>query len=257
MTEGHRGNKISVITAVRNNRDTIAAALDSILAQTHPDVELVVIDGASTDGTLEILKGYASRLQVFVSEPDKGIYDALNKGLSRATGDVVGFLHADDLLADSGALAAIASAFADGSIDGVYGDLQYVQKTQPDRLVRHWRSAPFRASRLAWGWMPPHPALYLRREVYQRLGSFDTSYRIAADYDFMLRILCSGTLHLHYMPRVLVKMRTGGASNRSLRNLWRKSCEDWRAIRRHGIGGAGTLLAKNLCKLPQFFSGKG
>lgn len=246
--------KISVITAVRNNRDTIAAALDSILEQTHPDVELVVIDGASTDGTLEVLRRYAARLQVLVSEPDGGIYDALNKGLARASGELVGFLHADDLLADPGVLAAIAAACSDGTTDGVYGDLQYVDKQQPGRVIRHWRSAPFRRALLARGWMPPHPTLYLKREVYQRFGNFDTGYRIAADYDFMLRILCSGTLRLRYLPQVLVRMRVGGASNRSLRNLLRKSREDWRAIRRHGIGGLPTLLAKNLSKLPQFFS---
>lgn len=249
--------KISVITAVRNNRDTIAAALDSVLAQTHPDVELVVIDGASTDGTLAVLQAYAPHLQVLISEPDGGIYDALNKGLANASGDVVGFLHADDLLADNGILAAIAAAFAANAVDGVYGDLQYVNKAQPQQIIRHWRSGAFRPSSLAWGWMPPHPTLYLRREVYQRFGLFDTSYRIAADYDFMLRILSSGAVEVQHLPEVLVRMRTGGASNRSLRNLWRKSCEDLRAIRRHRIGGLGTLLAKNLSKLPQFFSGRG
>ncbi len=248
--------KISVITAVRNNRDTIAAALDSVLAQSHPDIELVVIDGASTDGTLELLKQYAPRLQVFISERDSGIYDALNKGLAHASGDVVGFLHADDLLADSSVLAVIAAAFADDSVDGVYGDLQYVNKFQPGQIVRQWRSKSYDPSLLARGWMPPHPTLYLRRKVYSRFGMFDTSYRIAADYDFMLRILCSGELCLHYLPQVMVKMRTGGASNRSLCNLLHKSCEDWRAIRRHQIGGLGTLLAKNLSKLPQFFYGK-
>jgi glycosyltransferase involved in cell wall biosynthesis len=245
--------KISVITAVRNNRDTIAAALDSVLAQSHPDIELVVIDGASTDGTLEVLQQYAPRLQVLISEPDRGIYDALNKGLAHASGDVVGFLHADDFLADRSILAVIAATFADDTLDGVYGDLQYVSKSQPDRIVRQWRSRPFQPVLLARGWMPPHPTLYLRREIYRRFGGFDTSYHIAADYDFMLRILCSGELRLHYLPQVLVRMRTGGASNRSLRNLLHKSREDWRAIRRHRVGGLRTLLAKNLSKLPQFF----
>jgi glycosyltransferase involved in cell wall biosynthesis len=248
--------KISVITAVRNNRDTIAAALDSVLAQSHPDVELVVIDGASTDGTLDVLQQYASRLQVFISERDSGIYDALNKGLAHASGDVVGFLHADDLLADSSVLAVVAAAFTDNAIDGVYGDLQYVNKMQPGKIVRQWRSKPFDPALLARGWMPPHPTLYLRREVYSRFGMFDTSFRIAADYDFILRILVSGELCLQYLPHVLVKMRTGGTSNRSLRNLLHKSREDLRAIRRHHVGGLVTLLAKNLSKLPQFFSWK-
>jgi len=244
--------KISVITAVYNNRDTIAAALDSVLAQTYPDVELVVIDGASTDGTREVLERYADRLAVLVSERDGGIYEALNKGVAMASGDVVGFLHADDLLAGPSVLATIAAAFAAGA-DGVYGDLLYVRKQDPDRIVRYWRSRAFAPELLKWGWMPAHPTLYLRREVYRDHGSFDTSFRIAADYDFMLRILRPGTLQLRHVPEVLVKMRVGGASNRSLRNLWRKSCEDLRALRINHVGGVGTLVCKNLSKVRQFF----
>ncbi|HTQ98629.1 MAG TPA: glycosyltransferase family 2 protein, partial [Candidatus Acidoferrum sp.] len=169
--------KISVITAVRNNRDTVAAALDSILAQTHADVELVVIDGASTDGTLNILARYATRLQVLVSEDDSGIYDALNKGLNRARGDVIGFLHADDLLAANDVLARIAATFAATGADCVYGDLVYIDRERPARIIRYWRSRAFEPRLLARGWMPPHPTLYLRREVYERFGLFDTSYR--------------------------------------------------------------------------------
>lgn len=244
--------KISVITAVWNNRETVAEALESVLAQTHADVELVVIDGASTDGTREVLEGYRGRLAVLVSERDRGIYDALNKGIARASGDVIGFLHADDLLADSNVLARIASAFSDG-VDGVYGDLLYVRKQDPSQTVRYWRSRPFTPDLCGKGWMPAHPTLYLRRSVYQRHGVFDTSYRIAADYDFMLRILLAGT-RVAYVPAVLVKMRVGGVSNRSLRNLLRKSREDLRALRHNRAGGLWTLLRKNLSKLPQFFA---
>ncbi|MES2604945.1 MAG: glycosyltransferase family 2 protein [Pseudomonadota bacterium] len=244
--------KVSVITAVRNNRDTIAAALNSVLAQTYADVELVVIDGASTDGTLAVLESYRDKLAVLVSERDAGIYDALNKGIARATGDVIGFLHADDLLADTTVLARIAEVMASG-VEGVYGDLLYVRKQDPSQTVRYWRSRPYTPDLLARGWMPAHPTLYLKRAVYQRHGNFNTSYRIAADYDFMLRILAAG-ISVSYIPQVLVKMRIGGASNRSLRNLIRKSAEDWRALRQNGVGGAWTLLCKNLSKLPQFFS---
>ena len=245
--------KISVITAVRNNRDTIAGALDSVLGQTHPDVELIVIDGASTDGTRELLAGYADRLAVLVSEADNGIYDALNKGIARASGEVIGFLHADDLLADREVLATIAARFTRPAVDGVYGDLLYVRKHNPDQKVRYWRSCEFLPALLGQGWMPAHPTLYLRKAVYSQFGGFDTRLRIAADYDFMLRILKSGTLHLDYIPQVLVKMRAGGASNRSVGNLWRKSCEDLLALRRNGVGGLWTLFRKNLSKLPQFF----
>lgn len=245
--------KISVITAVRNNRDTIAAALNSLLAQTHPAVELVVIDGSSTDGTLDILRGFEDRLGVLVSERDAGIYDALNKGIQRATGDVIGFLHADDLLADNTVLARIAAVFEQGEVDGVYGDLLYVDKHDADRIVRYWRSCAFSIGLLKRGWMPPHPTLYLRRKVYSRYGGFDAAFRIAADYDFMLRILGTGDLRIIYLPQVLVKMRVGGISNRGIRNLLKKSMEDWRALRRNHVGGVATLLRKNFSKLGQFF----
>jgi glycosyltransferase involved in cell wall biosynthesis len=244
--------KISVITAVYNNRDTVAQALDSALAQTHPDVELIVIDGGSTDGTLQVLHGYADRLAVLVSEPDRGIYDALNKGIARASGEVVGFLHSDDLFADTAVLSRIAAAFADPEVDAVYGDLLYVSKADPSRVVRTWRAGAFTPAKLARGWMPPHPTFYVRRAVYAQLGGYDTSYRIAADYDCMLRLLGKGGLRAAYIPEVLVKMRVGGASNRSLKNILQKSREDYRALRKNGVGGLGALAWKNLSKLPQF-----
>jgi len=244
--------KISVITAVYNNRDTVAQALDSALAQTHPDVELVVIDGGSTDGTLQVLQGYADRLAVLVSEPDRGIYDALNKGIARASGEVVGFLHSDDLFADEHVLARIAQTFADPAVDAAYGDLLYVSKDNPDRVVRTWRAGAFTPGNLAHGWMPPHPTFYVRRKVYEALGGYDTSYRIAADYDCMLRFLGKGGVRAAYIPEVLVKMRVGGASNRSLKNILQKSREDYRALRVNGVGGLWALAWKNLSKLPQF-----
>lgn len=244
--------KISVITAVHNNRETISAALDSALGQSGVDIELVVIDGGSTDGTLEVLRSYADRLHVLVSEPDRGIYDALNKGIQRASGEVVGFLHSDDLFADAGVLSRIAAAFADPGVGAVYGDLLYVRKDNPDQVVRYWRSGEFSGRRLGWGWMPPHPTLYIRRHVYEQHGLFDTSFRIAADYDFILRTLGQNRVGVCYIPEVLVKMRVGGASNRSLSNIMRKSSEDLRALRRNGVGGLGALLWKNLSKLPQF-----
>lgn len=245
--------KISVITAVYNNRDTVAQALESALAQDHRDVELIVIDGGSTDGTLQVLQRYADRLAKLVSEPDRGIYDALNKGIAQASGEIVGFLHSDDLFADSAVLSRIGTAFADPRVDAVYGDLLYVNKDDPRRVVRTWRSDEFSPRKLARGWMPPHPTFYVRRTVYQKLGGYDTSYRIAADYDCVLRLLGRGQVRSVYIPEVLVKMRVGGASNRSLKNILRKSREDYRALRENGVGGLGALAWKNLSKLPQFF----
>jgi len=245
--------KISVITAVYNARETVAEAIESVLSQDYADVELVVIDGASTDGTKELLELYRDRIGVFISEPDHGIYDALNKGIQHATGDVVGFLHADDLFADSAVLSTVAAAFSDTNVDAVYGDLEYVSKAEPDKVVRYWNSGTFSLSKLKHGWMPPHPTFYVRRSVYEKQGSFDTSFSIAADYDCMLRFLGRVKVKVSYIPQVMVKMRLGGASNRSLANIIRKSKEDYRALHHNGVGGLWALFWKNLSKLPQFF----
>ena len=243
--------KISIITAVFNNRDTVAEALDSVLSQSHGDNELLVIDGGSTDGTLDALSRYVDRVAFFVSERDDGIYDALNKGIANATGDVVGFLHSDDLMADECVLERVAEAFADPAVDAVYGDLVYVSRNDPANVVRHWKAGPFNVNQLRWGWMPPHPTFYVRRQLYEHLGRFDISYRIAADYDCMLRFLMSG-IRVAYIPELLIKMRVGGASNRSLSSLLAKSREDYQVISRHGMRPLSTLLAKNIRKLPQF-----
>lgn len=244
--------KISVITASYNCVDTIQDALDAVAIQKHSAVEHVIIDGASVDGTWEAVQAHGSARKVAFSEPDQGIYDALNKGIACSSGDVVGFLHADDVFADAEVLSRVAEAFADPSVEAVYGDLQYVHREDLSRVMRHWRSEPFEARKLARGWMPPHPTLYVRRSVYERLGGFDTSYRIAADYEFILRLFSQPGLRAIHIPKILVKMRVGGASNRSLSNIVRKSNEDLRALRYHRVGGMGALAWKNLSKLGQF-----
>lgn len=244
--------KISVITAVMNGGTVLGRAIESLRAQTHLDVEHVVQDGGSTDGTLAYLAAHGHPQMAVVSAPDAGLYDAINMGISRASGDVIGLLHADDYLADKTILKRVAKVFKDPRIDGVYGDLQYMARDDDTRVIRHWRAGVYDPSRLRHGWMPPHPTLYLRRDVFARSGLYDTSYQIAGDYDGMLRWLTTGQVRLAYIPHVMVRMRSGGVSNRSLGQMLRKSCEDYRAIRRHNVGGVGTLLAKNLSKLPQF-----
>jgi glycosyltransferase involved in cell wall biosynthesis len=244
--------KISIITATMNSADTLDDCLTSVAQQSYPASEHIVIDGSSSDGTLAVLKRHHAKIAALVSEPDRGIYDALNKGLARATGEVVGFLHADDVYADTEVLARIAAAFADPQVDAVYGDLVYVAKEDTNRVVRHWRAGAYRRERLAWGWMPPHPTLYMRRSAYARYGGFDLRYRIAADYDFMLRVLSRMTGSVVYLPELLVRMRVGGTSNRSFRQLLRKSAEDYRALRANRFGGIGALAWKNISKIPQF-----
>lgn len=247
--------KISIITAVYNRERTIAAALASLHAQTHPDIEHIIIDGGSTDGTLPILEAAARRPQTWlISEPDHGIYDALNKGLVRATGEVIGILHSDDMLADRDVLADVARTFEAVPTDAVYGDLDYVSDDDSARIIRHWRSGAYTPARLRRGWMPPHPALFVRKPVIDRLGGYDTSLRIAADYDAILRWFIGARIQPAYLPRVLVRMRVGGVSNRNLARIVQKSREDLTAIRRNKVGGLTTLAMKNLSKLPQFLT---
>lgn len=246
--------RISLITAVYNRRGTLTAALASAAAQSHGDIEHLIQDGGSTDGSLDVIAAWQHGGMRVASERDGGIYDALNKGIARATGDAVGFLHSDDLLAHDDVLARVAEALADPAVDGVYGDLDYVAAEDTDRIIRRWRSGVYDPARLRWGWMPPHPTLYLRRRVYDQLGGYDTNFRIAADYEAMLRYLVRGQIRLAYIPEVMVKMRVGGESNRSLGRILTKSREDLHAMRRHGVGGIGTLAAKNLRKITQFVS---
>jgi len=249
--------KITIITAVYNRADCIEQAINSVQRQTYNDVEYVVIDGASSDGTLEVLRNCLDASATLLSEPDKGIYDALNKGFKLANGDILGIMHSDDFFADTEVLQDVAAAFTDPIVDAVYGDLDYVAKTDTRRVIRHWQSGAFHSSRLARGWMPPHTTLFLRRRVIEQWGGFDTRFRIAADYDAILRYFGQGKIRAAYIPRVLVKMRVGGESNRSLAKIWLKSREDYLALRRNKIGGLGALAWKNLSKLGQFFGNTG
>lgn len=245
--------KISIITVAYNSGATIADTLRSVAAQSHPDIEHIVIDGRSKDDTLAIVRAHGARVAKLVSEPDDGIYDAMNKGLALASGDFVGFLNADDMLATPGVAASIVAAAAP-DIGAVCGDLVYVRKDTSNAVVRYWRCGSFSQSSLRFGWMPPHPTLYVRRSLLADLGGFDTRLRIAADYDFILRCLSRPGMRVAYVPKVLVKMRLGGASNRSLKAMLRKSREDLVALRQNKVGGLFALLCKNARKLPQFFS---
>lgn len=246
--------KISIITVAYNSAATIGDTLKSVAVQTYPNIEHIVIDGASSDATVAIVQSGGGRVTKLVSERDQGIYDAMNKGLALATGDFVGFLNADDMLATPNVVGEIARAAESAEAGVVCGDLVYIRKDRTDEIVRFWRCGEFSPPKLRFGWMPPHPTLYVRRSLIAELGPFDTHLRIAADYDFILRYLSHPGIRVAYIPKVLVKMRTGGASNRSLSALITKSSEDLKALRNNRIGGILTLVCKNLRKLPQFFS---
>ncbi len=251
--------KISIITITYNSAKTLQRALESVQSQHYADIEHILVDGASTDGTLELIKTYANKVQRdkgqgtkevrWISEPDNGIYDALNKGIRMATGDVIGFLHSDDVLYSSDSIGHIAMAFEQTKAEVVYGNLQYCRG---GKVVRRWQSNAFKPCSLAFGWMPPHPTVYVRREVYEQVGPYDDWFRISADYDMMLRIFKAG-YKTHYIPEVLVSMETGGASNRNPKARLTKTQEDYLVLKKNHVGaGLLTVACKQLRKIRQF-----
>lgn len=244
--------KVSIITVVRNRVNVISQAISSVQSQDCRHIEHVIIDGASTDGTLELIQKLAREKTVLISEPDSGIYDALNKGIVNSTGDIIGLLHSDDYFSDELVISDVSRLFEDPSVDIVYGDLNYVSSINSDRVIRRWVAGEFSQAKLAWGWMPPHPAVFIRRSIIDTYGAYDTSYRISGDYDSLLRYFWQGKPKVIYLNRVLVNMRIGGASNQSLRHIMRKMGEDYRALRQNGIGGFGALIWKNISKVSQF-----
>jgi glycosyltransferase len=244
--------KISIITASYNNVDSIEATIKSVLSQTYPDIEYIVVDGGSTDGTMDIVRKQGKAIARWVSEPDGGIYHALNKGLGLATGDVVGFLHADDMLHDYFVINNVMRIFQEQGCHAVYGDLVYVARNDVNNILRFWKSCCFEPKLLKKGWMPPHPTLFLHKSVYDKYGNFNTDLQIAADYDIILRFFSQPDFVSVYLPYIMVRMRMGGVSNKGLSNLWRKSQEDYKAMRFNKIGGVKSLIWKNLSKLSQF-----
>lgn len=247
--------KISVITVCFNSAATIQDSLRSVAAQTHADVEHIIVDGASTDRTMEIVRAHGTRLAHVISEPDRGVYDAMNKGIALATGDVVGFLNSDDFFASTAELAFVAKAFDDPAVDACHADLVYVGEHDPGKVVRYWRSNAYRPGQFRTGWMPPHPTFYVRRSVYQRFGGFDLEFRLQADFELTTRFLEVHRIRSLYLPRVLVNMRLGGATNRSLANILKGNLEAYRACRKNGLPVTPLfMLRKILSRLPQFFA---
>jgi len=239
--------KISVITVCYNSAETIADTLQSVANQTWPDVEHIVIDGASSDGTQALIERHGARVARMVSEPDAGIYDAMNKGLAHATGDIVCFLNADDAYADPQVLSRVAHEMQQHGLDALFGDVVFFNPDAPERNVRRYRSDHFCPDRLAYGWMPAHPALFMKRSIYQELGGFRTHFRIAGDFDFVARAFAPGQLRCRHLPLILVRMQSGGVSNAGLRSKWRLNQEVLRSCRENGIP---TNIFKILSKYP-------
>ena len=251
--------KISIITITYNSAKTLPNTLQSVLSQTYPHIEHIIVDGASKDGTKELIEAYAKEVQNgkdectrevrWVSEKDSGIYNAINKGIEMATGDVIGFVHSDDMLFSSDSIEYIANAFSSSDVDLIYGDLQYCKG---DKVVRRWKSNAYNPCALKYGWMPPHPTVYCKREVYEKVGLYDEWFHISADYDMMLRIFRAGYQSL-YIPEVLVCMQVGGASNKNASALLSKTQEDRLVLKKNHVGfGYLTVACKQLRKIKQF-----
>jgi glycosyltransferase involved in cell wall biosynthesis len=227
--------KVSVITACYNRAQSIAAALDSVASQTYRDIEHVVVDGGSTDGTLELISAQGGSIDKLITGPDRGIYDALNKGLAASSGDLIGFLHSDDVYAGSDVIQTVVEQVQTRSLDALYGDVVFVRAEEPDRVVRRYSSRRFRPSRISWGWMPAHPSLFVCKRLFERFGSFKTDYAIAGDFEFIARIFARPSFKYGYVPKVLVKMRMGGMSTQGWRSTLELNKEVLRACRENGI----------------------
>jgi glycosyltransferase involved in cell wall biosynthesis len=245
--------KISIITVTFNSAATIEQTILSVIKQTYKDIEYIIVDGASADGTTEIIDKYRNKIQKFISENDKGLYDALNKGLKLATGDVIGILHSDDFYTSENVVREYAEMFMNKDCDAVYADLYYVNKDHPDKIIRRWKSGNYSKNAFLNGWMPPHPTLFVRKWVYEKFGGFNLELKSAADYEIMLRMIHVNKIKLCYLQEFTVKMRVGGKSNVSVLNRLRANLEDRMAWKINGLKPRFyTLYLKPLRKVFQF-----
>jgi len=245
--------KISLITVTYNAESTITNCIASVIRQNYKNVEYIIIDGGSTDGTIPVINQFKEHINILLSEPDKGIYDAMNKGINLATGDVIGTLNADDVFAGDDVLSAVAEAFAVEGTEITYGDLNYVK---PDgSIVRKWRSGTYSYGMFNWGWMPPHPTFYCRKNLFKKFGLYSLNHGTAADYELMLRFIHLNKVNAVYVKKVMNEMNVGGVSNKSYSNRVKGLLFDYKAMRKNGISlPVITLIFKPLRKVIQFFS---
>lgn len=245
--------KISIITVTYNSASTIEQTIQSVLSQSYSNIEYIIIDGVSTDGTLDILNRYISQIHKIVSEKDKGIYDALNKGIDLATGDVIGILHSDDFYMSSNVIENVANSFNQNQCDALYANLYYVDKDNTDKIKRKWHSGNYSEGSFLNGWMPPHPTFFVKKEIYNKFGKFDLQFTSAADYELMLRFIHKNKIKLAYLNEFIVKMRVGGKSNVTVKNRVTANMEDRKAWEVNGLKPRFyTLTLKPLRKIFQF-----
>jgi len=239
--------KVSIITAVLNRVETIEYCIRSVLSQSYKDIEHIIIDGGSTDGTVDVIKKYKKEISYWVSEFDNGMYDGMNKGIREADGHIVGILNSDDVYAGDDVISIVVGEFTSSEVHSVFGDLVYVKGDNLKKIVRKYSSSRFHPGKLAYGWMPAHPTFFAKREIYGLYGLFKTDYQIAADYELVTRFLWKNRISYRHIPRVLVKMRTGGASTRNLKSNWILNKEILRACSENGIS---TNIFKIYSKYP-------
>lgn len=245
--------KVSIITVVLNGKDTIGHTIESVLSQTYKGIEYILIDGGSTDGTVDIIKKHEDKIAYWISEPDRGIYDAMNKGINVATGEIVGILNSDDMYAETSVIEDVVNLVSKEKVDTCYGDLVYVDKDDTNKIIRHWKSGVYRKDMFKKGWMPPHPAFFVSRELYRKYGAFNTDFQIASDYELMLRFLYKFGCSTAYIPKILVKMRTGGNSRPSLTNTIKSNIECYRAWKVNGLNpNPITFILKPISKIVQY-----
>ncbi|MDC1302903.1 glycosyltransferase [Pelagibacterales bacterium] len=245
--------KVSIITSIFNNKTFIGDSIKSVLSQSYQNIEYIIIDGGSKDGSQDIINTLITNETIFISEQDEGIYNALNKGINLASGEIIGILHSDDLFENSDVVKDIVDNFITYNADITYSDLLYISKKNKKKIIRRWKAGEFQYENLKHGWMLPHTTLFLKKEVYLNFGLFNEVYEISSDYDLMIRILKSKKLVIKYIPKYHVLMRVGGKSNNSIYNIIRKMTEDYRIIKKNQIGGIMTLVKKNINKISQFF----
>ena len=243
---------VTIITIVHNNVKTIRTAVQSVAHQSYENIEHIVIDNCSNDGTLEAIYQQENDISLIISEPDDGIYHALNKGIKLANGEIIGFLNSDDVLKNRNTITTIVQNLMAEDNEAVYGDLQYFSKQRPNRIIRSWKSNKYTSKKFRQGWMPPHPTFYTYKDIYLKYGFFDISYKISSDYDMMLRLLYEKKIKAKYIPEVLVKMQRGGVSNQNLRSIMLKSKEDFLIMKKYNFSLL-TLINKTLRKFSQFF----
>ncbi len=246
--------KISIITCVLNNPKTIKDTIESVQSQIYVDKEHILIDGGSNDETLDVIKNNNNKNLSLFSSKDKGIYYAINKGINLCSGQIIGILHSDDFYSNEKVISDIVETFKKTNADLVYGDLEYVSKKPPYKIIRKWTAGKFNKLNLKKGWMPPHPSVFVKKDIFYKIGKYNTDYKISSDYDFLIRALSNENIKKQYVEKILVKMRVGGKSNKSIKNIINKSLEDFIIIKKNKIGGLLTLLTKNYSKLHQFFN---